>query len=94
MLEAKNLKTAYEKISEGILTRSPPPSTSCLAGSGRRCSRFNLHRHSKNPGPEGPALVCPWKAALPDPALHNILMECWSNGILEKRTANTDLLQL
>jgi hypothetical protein len=35
----------------------------------------------------------PWKGALHDPALLNILMEYWSNGVLEKRKPNTDLLQ-
>jgi hypothetical protein len=34
----------------------------------------------------------PWKGALHDSALLNILMECWSNGVLEKRKPNTDLL--
>jgi len=38
----------------------------------------------KNPGPNDLALVCPWKGALHDSALLNILMEGWSNGVLEK----------
>jgi len=37
-------------------------------------------------------LVCPLEGALQDAALLNILMECWSNGVLEKRKPNTDIL--
>ena len=36
-----------DRISKGILTRSPPPSTSCLAGSGRRCSKLKIRRYHK-----------------------------------------------
>jgi hypothetical protein len=46
----------------------------------------------KNPGPEDHALVCPMEGALHDSALLKILMEYWSNGVLEKRKSNTDLL--
>jgi hypothetical protein len=34
----------------------------------------------------------PWKGALNDAALLDILIECWSDGVLEKRKPNTDLL--
>jgi hypothetical protein len=43
--------------------------------------------------PKGPGFGLPhWKGALHDAALLNILLECWSNGVLEKRKPNTDLL--
>ena len=47
---------------------------------------------SKYPGPEGQALGYPWKRALRDFALLNIFLEYWSNGVLEKRKPNSDLL--
>jgi len=28
----------------------------------------------------------PWEGALHDSVLFNIIMECWSNGVLEKQT--------
>jgi hypothetical protein len=48
-----------------------------------------------------PALVCgegagfglpPEGEALQDFALLNMILECWSNGVLKKRKSNTDLL--
>ena len=33
-----------------------------------------------------------WKGTQYDSALLDILLECWSNGVLEKRKPNTDLL--
>jgi hypothetical protein len=48
-----------------------------------------------------PALVCgegagfglpPGGGALQDFALLNMILECWSNGVLKKRKSNTDLL--
>ncbi len=35
----------------------------------------------------------PWKGALHDAALFNIHMAYWSNGVLEKRKPDTDLMQ-
>ena len=46
----------------------------------------------KYPGPKGPALGYSWKGALRDFALLNIFLEYWSNGVLEKRKPNSDLL--
>jgi hypothetical protein len=46
----------------------------------------------KNPGPKDLLWFAPWKGSLNDAALLNILMECWSDGVLEKRKPNTDLL--
>ena len=38
---------------------------------------------SKDPGPEDPALVHPWKGVLCDLADFNLLLEYWSVGVLE-----------
>ena len=43
--------------------------------------RTDAGRQSKGPGIGLP----PWKEALHDSSLFNILMECWSNGVLEKQ---------
>ncbi len=37
----------------------------------------------KNPDMDGQALVCHLEGALHNSALLKILMECWSNGVLE-----------
>jgi hypothetical protein len=59
-----------------------------------KITNYKHHLIAKNPGPKDLALVCPLKGALHDSALLNIVMECWSNGVLEKRKPNPDLLQL
>ena len=40
-------------------------------------------RERKDPGPEDPALVHPWKGVLCDLADFNLLLEYWSVGVLE-----------
>ena len=43
------------------------------------------HVLSKDPGPEDPALVHPWKGVLGDLADFNLVLECWSTGVLDRR---------
>ena len=66
-----------------------------VAPTPRRATSTNLQSSIViNPGSKdlalvGPRLV-PWKRALYDSALLDILLECWSNGVLEKRKPSTE----